>query len=445
MIARSIAPNLFPLELSPAMRMPRVCPRCHQLLVPDAERDSLFACRPCGGTLDLAAPATIFEPSTQPESGHLACPECLQPMFEERGGEMLHHRCLSCGSLWEDHQQAVETKSSVAVAKVRQEPASFTQQLLFGLSLPERLLRTVVGVSAGTVRDAARFLVPQAFQNSVTYQVAIRNSLNFLTEGVGGFESESGEQGAAAEYLARKTVGNFIELAGLTLLPVSPLWLLAAISDIAHGSSTYVRELAAELQTQGIIDDTSTIHSIDDLLKAIRTSSSKISTVFDQPPFSVAELQDVINETRASVTTADLRKLLPESEVRRYWDELKQSARQQDSSLWQISTAVAMSTYRRLGMTAQGAVTGVNVAQRLIGRNLLDQFRQSLQTINKEGLLTIIQDAYEPYVSRVWDNFQLDRKSWTESALDPANVKGTIRWAAQLLTGSSMTDSNSPN
>ncbi len=365
-------------------------------------------------------------------------------MFEEPGGDMMHHRCLSCGSLWEDHRLVAETAWPVTACKTRQEPVSFIRQLLFGLSLPERLLRTVVGVSAGTVRDAARFLVPQAFQNSLTYQVAIRNSLNFLTENVGGFASESGEQGAAADYLARKTVGNFIELAGLTLLPVSPLWLLAAISDIAHGSSTYVRELAAELQAQGIIDDTSTIHSIDDLLKAIQTSSSKVSTVFDQPPFSVQELQDVINETRTSVTSADLRKLLPESEVRRYWDELKQSARQQDSSLWQVSTAVAMTTYRRLGMTAQGAVTGVNVAQRLIGRNLLDHFRQSLETINEEGLLTIIQGAYEPYVSRVYDNFQSDRKSWTESALDPENVKGALRWASQLLTRSAATDSEAP-
>ncbi|MCA9082102.1 MAG: zf-TFIIB domain-containing protein, partial [Planctomycetaceae bacterium] len=247
------------------MKMLFVCPRCHRILVPDAEQDSLYVCLPCGGSFRQQADA-LQEAVPTGELGQdaLACPSCLQPMIDGPTTTQRLHHCGSCGGRWEEplgpapaspetasNQLPTTTESPVA-------PTSFAQQLMYGLSLPERLLRTVVGVSAGTLREAATMLVPHAFQDSVTYKVAVQNSLNFLTENVGGFASAelpaAGEESetAAGTYLAKKTVGNFVELAGMTLLPVSPLWLLAAVSDIAYGSSTYVKELAAELRQQGI-------------------------------------------------------------------------------------------------------------------------------------------------------------------------------------------------
>ena len=56
--------------------------------------------------------------------------------------------------------------------------------VLYGISLPERLLRSAVGLTAGTAREIAEFVIPQAFQSSKSYQVAIRNSLNFLLQSV---------------------------------------------------------------------------------------------------------------------------------------------------------------------------------------------------------------------------------------------------------------------
>ena len=57
---------------------------------------------------------------------------------------------------------------------------SLMNGLLFGISLPERLVRSAVGVTAGTAKEIAEFVVPQAFQDSKSYEVMVRNSLGFL-------------------------------------------------------------------------------------------------------------------------------------------------------------------------------------------------------------------------------------------------------------------------
>src|SRR5262245_47949900 len=66
-----------------------------------------------------------------------------------------------------------------------------TQSLLFGLSLPERMVRSAVGLTAGAVKELAGFVVPQAFQTSKSYEIAIHNALSFLTETVGGAERKA--------------------------------------------------------------------------------------------------------------------------------------------------------------------------------------------------------------------------------------------------------------
>ena len=86
--------------------------------------------------------------------------------------------------------------------------------------------------------------------------------LDFMVHDVGGVTTKMAAGGEAARvdnFVARKTVGNFVEMAGLATLHVSPLMLLAVVSDVAYGSQAYVRQLADELRREGVISETSTI------------------------------------------------------------------------------------------------------------------------------------------------------------------------------------------
>ena len=69
------------------------------------------------------------------------------------------------------------------------------------------------------------------------------------------------------------------------------------MSDVAYGTSSYVQELADELKKQGLIDDTSTIQHVEDVLNAIQDSSGNAASLFDTPPLSVDQL-DAVQQVR---------------------------------------------------------------------------------------------------------------------------------------------------
>ena len=307
-----------------------------------------------------------------------------------------------------------------------------------------------MGVSAEAVKNLAEFVVPEAFQSSKSYEVAVRNSLGFLISSVGRLQTaevsaidasglqdphlvEQATDGSAGRFLARKTAGNFIDIAGLATLHVSPLWVLAIVSDVAYGSKTYVLELAQELQSQGFIDDTSTIHRVDDLLDAIQQASGTAASSFDQPPLSLDELRNSAEQTRQALRGIDPATVIPEAEIRNVWTQMQTLASQEHLSLLGVSGAVAMQTVETIKGVSQGTLAGLFVAGNIINRNIFGHYVASLGRIREQGLWTTVRNNYEPYVDLAWNNFTSSHKSWTETVVD-AGV-GRVQQGWQKVKG----------
>jgi Zn-finger nucleic acid-binding protein len=411
------------------MQAMAICPKCRTLLTADAGKPNIHSCPTCSGqfirrgsSLDVE-PEFIVKVLAEGETA-LSCPDCLASMDAvETNGQAKFH-CAACGGIWSEggtSPTVEEIDKPVVINEEIQHPG-FVKSLLYGISLPERIMRSAVGMTAGTAREAAQLMVPKAFQTSKSYEVAITNSLNFLTDTIGGFDSQKDDAVDAGEHLAKKAIGNFVDMAGMATLHVSPMWILAAVSDVAYGSSTYLKELAVELEKQGIIDKSSTIHNVDDILDAIQNTSGNMASSFDKPPLSVQELRDFVAETRESASQAKIQKLLPESEMRQYWESLHATATQENISPFEAATAVAMHTAQQASTITMTGVTGVKVAGSLLQRNVLQHYQDSLVMLREEGFLPVLQSTYQPYVGQVWNNFSGERKSWTESILDPGNI-----------------------
>ncbi len=293
--------------------------------------------------------------------------------------------------------------------------------LLYTLSLPERTVRSVVGLAAGAARETAFMIVPQAFQSSKTYEIVIKNSLGFLAEDIGGVQKEKSEDGEEGEsstddsYMARKTVGNFVDLAGLATLHVSPVWFMAILSDVAYGSKSYVQELAKELESQGLIDDTSTIHHVDDVLEAVQNASGKSASMFDTPPLSVDQLRKSLNETREAINSADITNLMPESEMTAYWNEIREISDKEDISLLGVSGTITMHSLNKLGTFTKGTITGVQVAGGLFNQHVIGHYVESLAAVRDEGLFNVLDRTSTPYIEAVWTNFSGHKETFTET------------------------------
>ena len=388
-----------------------VCPKCQSLLqVIEPERRR---CPTCEGVFVQGSETRkmllddVRDYRTVDETPH-ACPQCQTQMQEGILAESVLYFCANCWGTWLPCGDLKSTENADA-------SLSLGRAILYGISIPERALRSTIGLAAGTISGTASFLIPQCFQNSKTYEIIVKNSLRLLSEDVAGVESkQTGADPGVENYIARKTVGNFVDLAGIMTLHLSPLWLLAIVSDVAYGTKSYVLELAQELEREGVIDDSSTIHKIDDLLDAIQHGSGNAATLFDTPPLSSEELKRSLQETRDSLSKAEVSLLLPESEIDNYWSELKQLSEQEGVSLLGLSGAVTMHTLRKVGTVGQGTLSGVRVAGGLFNRLILGHYSEAVEDYQERGFYTALQEDSEPYITAMWNNFSPERATWTE-------------------------------
>lgn len=298
--------------------------------------------------------------------------------------------------------------------------SSFWGQLLYGLSLPERAMRSTTALVGGTVHEAGEALLPQVFRSSRTYTVFIQQSLDFILTQVGSVKrpaAASDSEASDQSLLAKKAVGSFLDLAGLATLHLSPMTVLALVSDIAYGSSTYLRELSAELQAAGVLDQQVTIENATDFLDAVRHASLTSSQVFDTPPLSVEGLKETIAQTTAAVRQIDLRQILPQSELQQMWDSIREVAGREGVSPFEVSSTLALYSLGKVGVLKQGALSSISVAGNLFERHIFDHYRTGLDTIRSRGMFTLLAENYQPYVAAVWTNFSSTNVTLTEELL----------------------------
>ena len=314
------------------------------------------------------------------------------------------------------------TSDDPASAEKKPDEGAVRRFLFYTLSLPERTVRSTVSLAGGTLREATDLLVPRAFQNSRTYQVMVKQTLDFLVEDVGGVEREMPEGTEEANqkvdnFVARKAVGNFVETASLLTFHVSPLTILAVMSDVAYGSTAYLKELGEELKKQGVIDESSTISNADQLLEAVAQASGETSRVFDTPPLSVDGLKETINQTRAAVGKMDPRKLLPQKELERMWLEMKEIAGEEDVSLLAVSGTMTMHALDKVANVGKGALTSIRVAGNMFDRHVIDHYQAALKEIHEKGLFQTLRESSGPYIKAVWTNFSAERETITEDVV----------------------------
>lgn len=402
------------------------CPRCEQILTPTSDG---FNCPGCGGQFVARAaisPTLLTDPERPSTDQSINCNGCGSPMQLQLLGTTEIDVCPQCHGIWLDEGETLSLTDR----------AGLQQFLLYSLSLPERVVRSTVGVAAGAAMETAGLLIPQSFQSAKTYELVVTNSLGFLTKKVGGVLTDEEEDTSGDDFMARKAVGNFVDLAGMATLHVSPVWLLAIVSDVAYGSGSYVQELAAELQQQGLIDDTSSIHHVDDVLTAIQDSSGNAASLFDTPPLSLDQLSDTLNKTREALTSVDYTDILPESELRQYWQEMKDISDSNNVSLLGVSGAVAINTLGKLETAARGTLTSVRVAGGLLNRHVIGHYSDSLNTISEQGLFETLRTTSGPYISAVWNNFAQDKPTWTEDLVTGRLAVRGWKTVTGLLSGS---------
>ena len=108
----------------------------------------------------------------------------------------------------------------------------------FLVSLPERILRAFGAAAGGTVYETFQLVLPRLVRRSRFYEATAKNLLRVTIELVGGVKGAASVEADApspGQLAVRKGAGNVVELGSIAAFGFSPLWLLAAASDLARG------------------------------------------------------------------------------------------------------------------------------------------------------------------------------------------------------------------
>jgi hypothetical protein len=287
------------------------------------------------------------------------------------------------------------------------------------LTVPERVVRSVVGISAGLAREVGEVAIPDGIRRTQLYQNVVDGTLRFLIEQVGEVEGVyTADTGLPDDFLARRTAGNAVEALGVVAFRASPVWVLAALSDLAGMGRQLIPELTAALKAEGLLEKDAEYVSVDQMLDGLERTSSRLASSFNTPPLDVAGLRREWSALRNEVKGLTPDRLPSRDSIRQIWADLTAEAARQERSVFETSSIMAVSAVRSVpdGVKWLGASTVVGVTRtgQVVGTALLDHYRDTLGEIRDVGYLAFARRQFAPYIRAAADQFSPSRVTLTQ-------------------------------
>jgi hypothetical protein len=270
----------------------------------------------------------------------------------------------------------------------------------FVASLPERAFRAFAAVLGGAAHETAALVLPRVIRRSKLYEATAKNVLRIAIELVGRVEGSPTVEASAGpkELAVRKGAGNVVELGSIAAFGFSPLWLLAAASDVMRGSRVYLKALTDELRTAGILAEDVEVGTVDELLGVLERGTGRTAGLIDVPPVELAELRRSLAEL-----ASEARELPSPSDLAALFDGLKRSAEAEERSLLEVSSGIGLAF--------------LTSARKVSREHLAVPYSQDWKPLRSEGFAAYASRVSRPYAAAVAGHFNPARRTWTERLL----------------------------
>ena len=287
------------------------------------------------------------------------------------------------------------------------------------LSLPERVLRSATAVASGLVREVGEVTIPRAVRRTRLYHNLVEVTLRFLVEQVGEVKDVyPGEEELTQDFLVRRTAGNGIELMGIFAFHASPVWVLAALADASGAGSLLVREISNSLKQEGLLDADANFDSVEEMLQGLEGSAGRMAEAVNAPPLDVATLRKDWEAVKHELARIPPRNLPSLASLRKVWEGIEQEAVEQNRTVFQVSSVMAMAAIADLPRKARwlsaSARLAVGKTGSLMSEALLDHYRTTLQQIRSDGYFPYAARQFRPYLYAAASQFSPKHGSLTE-------------------------------
>jgi hypothetical protein len=280
----------------------------------------------------------------------------------------------------------------------------------FYASLPERGARAGVAAVGGAVDETFALVLPRFVRRSRFYEATAKNLLRVAIELIGGVERppDAEPQPDARELAKRKAAGNVVEIGSIAAFGFSPLWLVAAASDITHGSRVYLNALTEELKAAGLVADDIDAGSVDELLGVLERTSGDTARLIDIPPLELRGLRASLAELRSHADS------LPTSEeLAALYSELRRAAEAENRSLLEASSGVGLAF--------------LTSARKVSDEHVVAPYREDWQPLRDEGFAAYARRVGRPYWEAAVRHFEPGEPTHTERLLERLRAWGARR------------------
>jgi hypothetical protein len=289
-------------------------------------------------------------------------------------------------------------------------------------SLPERVLRSVSAVSGGLLREVGDVTLPPRLRRTRLYQSLVDSTLRFLIEQVGQVEGAYPcEGGLPQDFLMRRTAGNVLEVAGIAAFRASPVWVLAALADVSGAGRELIADITTTLQEEGLLERGRSFATIEQLLEGLERTTGRLAETVNTPPLDVATLRKDWEQLKDEARRIGPGNLPSPALLGDAWRELKQEAAAQDASVFELSSAMAVTAVRGLPDNARWLSRVARVSARrtgqLLAQALLDHYRTTLAEIHTTGYRRYWMKEFRPYLAGALNQFSRQRVTATERLL----------------------------
>jgi len=290
------------------------------------------------------------------------------------------------------------------------------------VSLPERSIRSTGALAGGLARELSEVVLPLSFRRTKVYQSLVDLTLRFIVKQVGQVQKPDDlAPTLPGDFALRRSAGNGIEMAGILLFRFSPVWVLAALSDLSSTGRVLVREISASLVEKGLLERDTSFATVDDILDGLEKTSGRLADNLNMPPFQVESLRQEWQMLRREARGITLKQMPSKEELMGSWLELKEEAIRQNCSVFELSSLMALAAVTQLPAKAlwlsQCATTAAGKTGSLFASTLLNNYTATLKDIRKAGYLRYWARQLTPYIAAAAQNFSPSQSSYTERFL----------------------------
>jgi hypothetical protein len=160
---------------------------------------------------------------------------------------------------------------------------------------------------------------------------------------------------------------------------------------------------------------------MDQMLDGLEKTSGHLAVTLNLPPVNIVNLRREWAQLKDELAAIPPKNMPAAERVEQVWSDLQHAAREQDRSVFMVSSLMAISAVSHLPANvfwlSKAARSAARRTGKVLGEAILDHYAVTLRDISQQGFGAYWAREFRPYLRGAAEQFAPGRQSLTERLL----------------------------